>query len=109
MRDSESGPGFEYERHSHYVPADRLQINDFVLHFTDDEFPHDETRVEEHHIQRIYRLEDIRRAIARTGFDLLGTFDEFTFAPGTESSERVHFALRRRRIAAGRQGQGCRD
>lgn len=91
MRDRESGPGFEYERHSRYVRSEHLQINDFVLHFEQDD-----TRLLEHHVQRIYPLGEIRRAIADTDFDLLGSFDGFTFAPGTEESERVHYALRRR-------------
>lgn len=90
VRDRESGPGFRYYRHSRYIQSERFQINDFVIRFDDGAI-----EVQEHHVQRIYRLADIQRAVERTGFKLLGTFDEFTFSPGTEASERVHFALQR--------------
>jgi SAM-dependent methyltransferase len=94
MRDSESGPGFEYQRHCYYEPTQRIQTNDFVISFDGMDSP-----IEEHHEQRIHTLGDIRTTIGTTDFELHGAFDGFTFGPGSEDSDRVHFALRRRGAA----------
>ena len=32
----------------------------------------------------------------KTGFDILGRFDDFTLNPGSEKSDRVHFVFQRR-------------
>lgn len=90
LRDQESGPGFTYQRHSHYEAGERLQTNHFTIRFDGQQDP-----VEEHHIQRIYPLTDILAALEESSFELLGAFDGFTFKRGTERSDRIHFALRR--------------
>jgi len=94
-RERESGPGFAYERHSHYDPATRIQANDFVIALDG----HDEP-LAEHHRQRIYPLAEIRAAVERTPLELLGVFDDLSFAAGSEESDRVHFVTRRPPAAA---------
>ena len=83
MRDRESGPGFTYERHSYYETDVRLQHNDFEIRFEGDE-----TRYEESHVQRIYRLADIEQRIKASPFELVELLAEFTFNPGSEDADR---------------------
>ena len=89
MRDRESGPGFSYERHSYYETDARLQHNDFSIRFDGDE-----TTYAEAHVQRIYPLADIEQRIAASRFELVDVLAEFTFNPGSEDSDRVHYVLR---------------
>jgi predicted TPR repeat methyltransferase len=86
----EAGPDFVYERHAYYDPATRMQMNDFIIHLEGRAAP-----LQERHRQRIYRLEEIEAAIGRTALEPLGVFDGFTLQPGSEASDRVHFAVRR--------------
>ena len=85
---TESVGGVTYHRTSRYNSAERLQENSFVI-----EAPG--WRAVENHVQRIYRLNDIRRMIANTPFELLAILDDMTVRPGSEQSERVHFACKR--------------
>ena len=89
MHDRESGPGFTYERHSYYDTDVRLQHNDFEIHFEGDE-----TLYEESHVQRIYQLTDIEQRIKTSPFELVDLLAEFTFEPGSEKANRVHYILR---------------
>ena len=89
MHDRESGPGFTYERHSYYDTDVRLQHNDFKIRFEGDE-----TLYEESHVQRIYQLTDIEQRIKASPFELVDLLAEFTFEPGSEKANRVHYILR---------------
>lgn len=89
VRDRESGPGFSYERHSYYKANERLQHNHFAIRFEGDEELYEET-----HVQRIYRLSDIAARIDASAFELLDVLSEFTFNPGSEESDRIHYVLR---------------
>jgi SAM-dependent methyltransferase len=97
FREREAGPGFAYQRHGYYDPATRLQTNDFIIHLEGRSAP-----LKERHRQRIYRLDEIDAAIARTTFEKLGAFDGLTLQPGSEESDRVHFAVRRPAASDGR-------
>ena len=89
MRDRESGPGFTCERHSYYETDVRLQHNDFEIRFEGDE-----TLYKESHVQRIYRLADIEQRVKASPFELVELLAEFTFNPGSENADRVHYVLR---------------
>ena len=89
VRDRERGPGFSYERHSYYKAAERLQHNHFAIRFEGDDELYEET-----HVQRIYRLSDIEARIDASAFELLEVLSEFTFNPGSEESDRIHYVLR---------------
>jgi len=90
FREREAGPGFAYQRHGYYDAASRMQMNDFVIHREGHRTP-----LHELHRQRIYRLDEIDAAIQRTPLERLAAFDGFTFAPGSEEADRVHFVARR--------------
>ena len=90
MRDEERGPGFIYRRHSFYDREERLQFNRFHIRFDNQE-----TELEECHMQRIYPVDEVIARIEASPFELRGSFDGFTFARGSEASERIHFVLQR--------------
>lgn len=92
VRDEERGPGFSYRRHSYYDREQRLQYNRFHIRFDGQE-----TDTEECHVQRIYPVDEIIARIEASPFELRGSFDGFTFARGSEGSERIHFVLQRPR------------
>lgn len=78
-------------RRCSYDSIKRLQANHFVI-----EKPH-EKLYRESHYQQIYYLREIEEMIDRTRFVEIGRFDDMSFAPGTELSDRVHFVLRKQR------------
>jgi hypothetical protein len=50
----------------------------------------------ESHSQKIYYLEEVAEMIQGSDFREIGRFEDLSFDPGTEDSERVHFVLERR-------------
>ncbi len=88
-RENDDYESWSYMRRSYYVRHQRLQINEFLLH--------DHRRGEwyfETHRQRIFRLDELKQAIP-PAFKLCGVYDGFTFRPGSEKSDRVHFLLKK--------------
>ena len=86
---SEAGDGFTYRRHSYYDRDERLQMNSFDIRFDSESAHHLET-----HTQRIYPHDAIVARVEVSPFELLATYDGFSFRRGSESSDRIHFVLR---------------
>ena len=78
-----------YERICKFDSVRRIQENHFIIR----KFG---KRYVENHYQKIYRLDEIRAMIAGNNFDEIGIYDDLSFLPGTENSERVHFVLKKR-------------
>jgi SAM-dependent methyltransferase len=95
--------GCSYVRESRYDRGARLQRNDFT--FFVEGGGGCWTRVKESHQQRIWSLGRIRALAREAGFEVEGCFEGFTFRPGREASERIHFALRK---AAGKRAPAAR-
>ncbi len=53
---------------------------------------------QEHHRQSVFPLSEIEDCIRRSSFAFLGLFEDFGFQPGKETSDRVHFVLRKESI-----------
>ena len=85
--------GCSYVRESRYDKEARVQRNDFTFFVEGKNGQW--SRHRESHQQRIYKLARLKRMAAREGFTLAGCYEGFTFRPGREGSERVHFALRK--------------
>ncbi len=82
----------EYRRHSWYDEDRRLHHNDFeILDHNHPELVHIE-----HHVQRIYTLDEAQRWISRSNFRLITMLGNTTFLPGHEKNDRVHFVLRKK-------------
>jgi ubiquinone/menaquinone biosynthesis C-methylase UbiE len=85
--EKESINEYRYIRKSYYKRREKFHINEFRIKTPDGKFL-------ETHKQKIYKIEDIRKVIASSPFELKLCLDGFTFRPATESSsERVHFIL----------------
>ncbi|MPM71852.1 hypothetical protein SDC9_118823 [bioreactor metagenome] len=48
-------------------------------------------RFEETHYEKAYSIEEIKKAIEKSGMRFLNVYDAFTFNPPSEESERVFF------------------
>jgi len=88
MKEKDRGEGFSYTRHSFY--EDGVQFNRFEIHFEDTQ-----EVVCELHQQRIYPLSEIERVIADSPFEQKDAYDGFGLTRPGETSDRVHFVLRR--------------
>lgn len=83
------GNGWEALRRSWYDRRERCQHTEFNIYYFQEK-----KIFKEHHLQSIYRLDEVVEAIHRSGLKLIGRFDGFTLNPGSEASDRVHFVLR---------------
>ena len=88
--ESVASDGWEVVRRSWYERRKRWQHTEFEM------VSLVEKRVyREHHRQRVYRLDELERVTKRSGLELVGRFRDFTLKPADETSDRVHFVLRR--------------
>ena len=91
--DFEELDGCTSVRASRYDAATRLQLNLFTLFVAGADGRYD--RREEVHRQRIYPIATLRRLAGRAGFTVKACLADFSFNPGTERSERLHFVLQK--------------
>ncbi len=89
--DREKTTEFEVIRQSHYDTSSNIQTNEFLIMW-----PGETTCFRENHRQHIFALEELRSAIPASHYELLGLYDSFSLALGTETSERVTFVLKKR-------------
>jgi ubiquinone/menaquinone biosynthesis C-methylase UbiE len=85
--------GCTYFRESRFDREARIQGNDFI--FFVEGSGENWRKVKESHQQRIYKVERLKLVAKKAGFKVEGLFEGFTFRAGSESSERVHFVLRK--------------
>jgi SAM-dependent methyltransferase len=85
--------GCTFFRESRFDREARIQGNDFIFFV---EGPEDTWRkIKESHQQRIFKIDRLKAVARQAGFKVEGLFEGFTFRPGSEASERVHFVLRK--------------
>ncbi len=80
---------WEWERHSWYERVPRLHHNEFLV-----EHLPSGRRWAESHLQRVYPLAEVEACARRAGLGLAARTADFTLRPGSEGSDRVHFATR---------------
>ena len=78
----------QYKRISRFNPVERMQENHFFIQKNGKRFV-------ESHYQKVYKLQEVSRMIAHTAFVECARYDDLSFAPGTENSDRVHFILQK--------------
>ena len=89
--DREKGQSGSYVRRSYFEKKTRTQVNEFEIRLKREP----DVIFCETHRQTIRPLDEINRIIDFTPFELLGFYGDFTFLPGSEKSERVHFLLQK--------------
>ncbi len=86
--------GCTYFRESSFDKETRIQNNDFIF------FVEGEKdcwgKVKESHQQRIFEIEHIKALAEESDFVVEAVLEGFTFRTGKETSERVHFVLRKK-------------
>ena len=92
--DFEELDGCTSVRASRYDADSRVQLNLFTLFVAGSDGRYD--RREEIHRQRIYPISTLRRLASRAGFTVRACLADFSFKPGTERSERLHFVLQKK-------------
>lgn len=85
---SDSTDDFSYVRRSRFDAASNL-------HRTTLEIVSRERRFVEEHVQRAYRIDEIRPLARDVGFRVDAVYDGFSSEPASDASERVHWVLRR--------------
>lgn len=74
---------------NHYDAEHQLNSYDLTIDIFDpEENVYDEIR--EHHVQRAYTLETVKRLLGLAGLEFEAAFDAFTEEPPTEESDRVY-------------------
>jgi hypothetical protein len=86
---SEDFGDVSYERTCIFYHAERIQENSFNIKKGSES-------IYEKHLQKIYKISEIKNIIPYDEFELLGIFDDMSFNGGSEDSERVHFVLKRK-------------
>jgi SAM-dependent methyltransferase len=93
--DFEDYGDISYVRHSHYDEIRSIQHNDFTIYrLSDDNHPYYEKFIESH-VQKVFTVPDIEKAIPKKHFETLGIWDGFQFKKHSSKSLRIHFLLRR--------------
>lgn len=87
-----------YIRHSYYDQEKKLQHNKFAISYRQSPESKPVRQVSEHHIQKIFSVEEICSAIPAHLFTIEGIWDNFTFNPYTAQSERIHFFLKKTKV-----------
>ncbi len=88
FEDQGRAPHFTFLRRSQYDEASHLHTTTFDLSVGGEHF-------HEQHVQRAYDIGEIRALVQATSFDEVAAYDDFSTAPATEASERIHWVLRR--------------
>lgn len=77
---------FSYVRHSRYDAETRLHTTTLVLDTGTQ-------RLQEQHVQRAYTLSEVQRLVRASELEEVAAYDDFTIAPATEVSHRIHWVL----------------
>lgn len=91
--DFEEWDGTSSIRVSRYDAKTRMQLNLFTFFLLAKDGRYD--RREEIHRQRIHPTAAIRKFARRGGFSVKACLGDFTFSPGSDKNERLHFVLQR--------------
>ncbi len=82
----EHDKNWNYKRRSHFDKESRIQRNEIGIVLGEESY-------HETHDQRIYTLEEWREMISKTDFNSLAIFEDMSFDPASEKSDRFHFIL----------------
>jgi len=93
--DFEDYGDISYVRNSYYDEARSIQHNDFTIYRLSKSHPPYYEKSAETHIQKVFSVPEIERAVPLKRFEVLGIWDGFMFRKYSGKSIRVHFLLRR--------------
>lgn len=88
FEDEGEAEGFSYVRHSSYDRSTRLHTTTFEIVLNGQTY-------HERHVQRAYDMAEIRAFLKGTAFEQIAAFDGFSMDPASETSERIHWLVRK--------------
>lgn len=88
FEDAGETEAFRYVRRSRYDPVRRLHTTLFELEIGGQ-------RYRERHVQRAYTQREIEALLKTQAFQIEAAYDNFSYRPATETSERIHWVVRR--------------
>ena len=91
--DFEDYGDLSYVRHSYFDYVKSIQHNDFTIYRRSAGDPRYYEKFTEEHAQKVFSVSDIKRAIPKERFSVLGVWDGYTFQKYSGKSDRVHFLL----------------
>jgi SAM-dependent methyltransferase len=89
---SGSYKGIRYKRSSNYNGRNRIHSTKFQIDLMGE-------RVNEVHMQKIFKFEDYFEILERAGLYAVSCFNQFSIEPGSPDSKRVQFILKKRKNA----------
>lgn len=76
---------------NNYFPDKKINQYDLTIFARVDENGNLYERFDETHIQRVYEIDEVKRAISDAGMEFVAVYDAFTFDTPTPDSERIYF------------------
>jgi len=86
-----------FERHSFYMPVEKIHVNEFDIEFLDKDKQTVLRREREVHRQRIYELKEIKHIVEQSNFEIVAAYEDFVLEPATNKSERITMVLKCRK------------
>ena len=77
-----------YYRHSYYDQKSFQQHNEFRIILNKKTYY-------EHHVQRVYTIDELKQLLQKHNFKISGMFDNFSFNEVDTESDRVHFVCKK--------------
>ncbi len=93
--DAENIADISYVRHSYYDTKKKIQHNDFTVFTQCPDNPQYYRKHQEYHAQKIFSVKEILSVVHDTDFRVCGVWDNFSFHPCSEHSDRIHFLLQK--------------
>lgn len=83
-------------RQSYYDPKKTVQHNDFTFFYPDENTHSLYRKVNENHLQKVFKADQIEKVIPGELFETLGIWDGYTMNKFNKYSERIHFLLKKK-------------
>lgn len=83
-----------FERHSFYIPTEKIHVNEFDIEFLDKDKQTVLRREREVHRQRIYTFKEMKEIIAKTNMEIVAAYEDFVLEPANDKSERITMVLK---------------
>ncbi|HAC16785.1 MAG TPA: class I SAM-dependent methyltransferase [Bacteroidetes bacterium] len=84
---------YRFVRISRYLEAEGVHYNEFTIEKLSDDKQQVLARKNEVHVQRTYKLDDIRSVVNDAGFKIIAEYDGLDFVPATNQSDRITMVI----------------
>lgn len=83
-----------FERHSFYMPTEKIHVNEFDIEFLDKDKQTVLRREREVHRQRIYTLKEMKEIVAKSNMEIVAAYEDFVLDKANDKSERITMVLK---------------